>query len=83
MPAESSDELPVTCLDVDLTAPYDVVLGRLATFGRVDETDPEYPGTSVYSELGLSLWADAKAEDLADVRVEAIVVRRPEPYPMD
>ena len=76
-------ELAVTCLDLDLTASYGVVLGRMASIARVDETDPEYPGTSVFFELGLSLWADATAEDLPDVRVEAILVRRPEPNPLD
>jgi hypothetical protein len=75
--------LAVTCLDLDLTASYEGVLGRMASVARVDETDPEYPGTSVFLELGLSLWADATAEDLPDVRVEAILVRRPEPNPLD
>jgi hypothetical protein len=76
-------ELEVTCLDLDLTAPYEDVLHRMAAHGRVDETDPEYPGTSVFLELGLVLWADATAEELHEVHVEAILVRRPMPYPLD
>jgi hypothetical protein len=57
-------ELGVTCLGLDLTASYEVVRDRMSAIARVDETDPDYPGTSVYFDLGLSLWADAKAEDL-------------------
>ena len=76
---DDEGQVRVTCLDLDLAAGYDTVLERMKAHGRVDETHPEYPGTSVYSGLGLSLWADAKAEDLSEVQVEAILVRRPEP----
>jgi hypothetical protein len=76
IPSGNTDELPVTCLNLDLTASFETVLRHMASIAQVDKTKPEYPGTSVFRELGLSLWADARAEDLPDVCVEAILVRR-------
>jgi hypothetical protein len=81
---ESGDAalIPVSCLGLPLAAPYDEVLRRLHAVARVDETDPEYPGTSAFLDLGLVLWAEVKADDVADTCVQAILVRRPEPYPI-
>ena len=77
--ADEEAEFAVVCLDLDLAASYEAVLRRMSAISPVDDTDPEYPGTSAYPELGLVLWADAKAEDLPDVTVETILVRRPAP----
>ena len=74
-----SGPLPVALLDVDLGTPYADVLRAMQAHGRVDETDPEYPSTSVYVALGLSLRADVTADDMAEVSVEAVLVRRSEP----
>jgi hypothetical protein len=74
-----SGPLPVALFDVDLGAPSADVLRAMQAHGRVDETDPEYPSTSAYVELGLSLWADVTVEDLSEVSVEAVLVRRSEP----
>jgi hypothetical protein len=65
---------------LDLTSSYAGVLEAMKPLGQVDETHPEYPSTSVFSELGLSLWADVGPQDLADALVAAILVRRAEPY---
>lgn len=82
----------VECLGLDLRAPYGELLDRMRAFGRADETDPEYPASSLYFELGLCFWADTKPErlrhlldpeDLLEERVEAILVRAPEPYALD
>jgi hypothetical protein len=78
-----SGPLRVTCLDLDLSAPFPDVIDAMATHGRVDPTDPAFPASSVYPELGLALWADSKPRDLAEVAVEAILVRSPEPYLLD
>ena len=71
--------VPVSCLGLPLAAPYDELLRRMRDRARADERDPEHPGTSAYPDLGLVLWADTKTEDLAEVRVQAILVRRAEP----
>jgi hypothetical protein len=81
VPSEEDDLLlPVTCLDLDLTASYEDILGRVAPVARVDEADPEYPAASPFPELGLVLWADVKPEELAEARVESILVRRRRPF---
>ena len=71
----SSREVTVACLGLDLNASYGSVRRQMSAIGRSDETDSDI-GTSSYPELGLMLWADARPEDFADVRVEAILLRR-------
>ncbi len=71
----SSRDIAVECLGLDLTRSYASVRRQMSTIGRVDKTDSD-PGTSSYTELGLVLWADAKPEDYAEVRVKGILVRK-------
>ena len=70
-----SGPLPVTCLDLDLRAPFADVLEAMAEHGRVDRTHAEFPSTSAYPQLGVVFWADLKPADLAIEPVEAILVR--------
>jgi len=74
-----SGPLPVALLDVDLRASYSDVLRAMRAHGPVDATHHEYPSTSVFPELGLSLWADVIADDMSEVNVEAVLVRRSVP----
>lgn len=73
-------QIPVSCLGLPLAGSYVEILRRMSSVARVDETDPAYPGTSAYLDLGLVLWADVKAPDLGETSVQAILVRRPEPH---
>ena len=75
--------LAVICLDLDLGASYADVMRAMKVHGNVDETDPEFPSTSVFFELGLTLWADVKPVDMSEFPVQAILVRRSQPYPLD
>jgi hypothetical protein len=70
----------VTCLSLDLTAPFADILSRMRAIAHEDETDPD-PAGRAFPELGLDLWSESGPSKGADLPVGAILVRRPETYP--
>jgi hypothetical protein len=70
---------PVSCLNLKLAAPYAEIRFAMQAIARLDETNPEFPSSCAYPEIGLDLWSEAEDGD----PVQAILVRAPDPHAFD
>jgi hypothetical protein len=72
----------VTCLDLDLAAPFAHVIAEMSAIARIDKTNPD-PAGCAFPEIGLDFWSESGPSKAPKLPVEAILVRRPEHYPVD